>query len=308
MMPGGRTAQRWFLGAAVLSVAALLAAGLQSVQGSGGITLLLSADTEGQTRPCQTCSIQTAPGGMARRATLVGERRTSDPSLLLVDAGNAFLGADSVASGGGVIVAAYDALGYDAVNLSYRDFRLGKAQTLKMIRDARFGVVSCNLLDDATGRLVAKPYVVRHAGGERVAIVGVTERPKAGDVLPHLREQLAGVRVQPTLEALSAWLPKARREAGRAVLLFYGSAVGLDAVRQKFGGELAAILVGGMPSEVLPRDGRPPIVGAAEHGTRLAEVRLSADGRADVRQVDVDPTLRNDPRMESILKAYGKRP
>ena len=298
--------QRWLVSAGVLAAAMLAAAMLLSAHGVGGITLLLSADTEGQTRPCQTCSIQTAPGGMARRATLVGERRRRDPSLLLVDAGNAFLGADSVASGGDVIVAAYNALNYDAVNLSYRDFRLGKAQTLKMIRDARFGVVSCNLLDDVTGQLVVRPYVVRQAGAERVAIVGVTERPEARDVLPHLQQQLAGIRVQPPIEALSAWLPKARRESARVVLLFYGSAVGLDAVRQKFGGDLAAILVGGMPSEVLPRDSRPPLVGAAEHGRRLAELRLSADGRADVRQVEVDPFLRSDPGMESILNAYGK--
>jgi 2',3'-cyclic-nucleotide 2'-phosphodiesterase (5'-nucleotidase family) len=286
-------------------VGALAAAMLLSAYGAGGITLLLSADTEGQITPCQSCSIQTAPGGMARRATLVGERRKNDPSLLLVDAGNAFLGADAMASGGGVIVAAYNALGYDAVNLSYRDFRLGKAQTLKMIRDASFGVVSCNLFDDSTGRLIAKPYVVGQAGAERVAIIGVTERPEARDLLPHLRQQLAGIRVQPPLEALSAWLPKARREAGRAVLLFYGSAVGLDAVRRKFGGDLAAVLVGGLPSEVLPRDGRPPILGAAEHGRRLGELRLSADGRADARQVEVDPSVRSDPRMESILKTYG---
>lgn len=283
------------------------AAMLLSAHGAGGTALLLSADTEGQITPCRSCSIQTAPGGMARRATLIGELRRRDPSLLLVDAGNAFLGADSVASGGGVVVAAYNALNYDAVNLSYRDFRLGKAQTLKMLRDARFGVVSCNLLDDSTGQLIARPYVVRQAGGERVALIGVTERPEARDVLPHLEQQLAGIRVQPPVEALSTWLPKARRESARVVLLFYGSVVGLDAVRQKFGGDLAAILVGGMPSEVLPRSGRPPIVGAAEHGRRLAEVRLSADGVAEVRQIDVVPSLLSDPQMEGILKAYGKR-
>jgi 2',3'-cyclic-nucleotide 2'-phosphodiesterase (5'-nucleotidase family) len=287
-------------------VAVLAAALLLPVCGAGGITLLLSADTEGQITPCQSCSIQTAPGGMARRATLVGERRKNDPSLLLVDAGNAFLGADSMASSGGVIVAAYNELNYDAVNLSYRDFRLGKAQALKLIRDARFGVVSCNLLDESTGQLIAKPYVVRQAGGERVAIIGVTERPEARDVLPHLQQQLAGIRVQPPIEALSAWLPKARGEAGRVVLLFYGSAIGLDAVRQKFGGDLAAILVGGIPSETLPRDSRPPIVGTAEHGRRLAALRLFGDGRAETRQIEVAPSIRSDPRMEGILKAFGK--
>ena len=272
--------------------------------GAGGISILLSADTEGQVTPCQTCSIQTAPGGMARRATLIAERRTSDPSLLLVDAGNAFFGADSIVSGGAVIVAAYNALNYDAVNLSYRDFRLGKTPTLKLIADARFPVVSCNLVDDSTGQLIARPYVVRSAGGERVAIIGVTERPEAPDLLPHLQKELAGIRARSPVEALSAWMPKAQREAGRVVLLFYGSAVGLDAARRKFGGALAAILVGGMPAEALPRDSRPPIVGTAEHGRRIAELRLLGDGRADVSQIEVAPSTRNDLGMEAILKAY----
>jgi 2',3'-cyclic-nucleotide 2'-phosphodiesterase (5'-nucleotidase family) len=297
------TGDRW-----LACVAVLVAAMLLSECRAGNIAFLLSADTEGQVKSCPTCSIQAGPGGMARRATLIAERRKSDPSLLLVDAGNAFLGADSMASGGSVIVSAYNALNYDAVNLSYRDFRLGKARTLKMLQDARFAVVSCNLLDDSTGQPIVRPYVVRQVGGERIVIVGVTERPDARDVLPHLEQELAGIRVQQPLEALSAWLPKARRETGRVILLFYGSAIGLDAVRRKFGGDLTAILVGGIPSETLPRASRPPVIGAAEQGKRMAELRLWADGRAETRQVEVAPSIRSDPQMESLLKSYGKLP
>jgi 2',3'-cyclic-nucleotide 2'-phosphodiesterase (5'-nucleotidase family) len=299
MRPSRRAALCW-LG----SLAVLAAAMLPSLGGAGAVTLLLSADTEGQVTSCQTCSIQTGPGGMARRATLVGERRRRDPALLLVDAGNALLGADSMASDGRVIVAAYNALNYDAVNLSYRDFRLGKARTLKVLENATFGVVSCNLVDEATGRLLGKPYVVRQAGGERVAILGVTERPEARDVLPHLEQELAGIRVQAPLEALDAWLPKARREAGHVILLFYGSGVGLDAARKRFGRDLSAILVGGIPSEVLPRDSRPPLLGTAEHGRRLAELRLFADGRSGASQIDVAPSIKADPRMEELLKPF----
>ncbi len=302
MTPPRRAARRW-LG----SLAVLAAAMLPSLRGAGAVTLLLSADTEGQVKACQTCSIQTGPGGMARRATLVGERRRRDAALLLVDAGNALLGADSMGSDGRIIVAAYNALGYDAVNLSYRDFRLGKARTLKVLEDARFAVVSCNLVDEATGQPLGRPYVVRQAGGERVAILGVTERPDSRDVLPHLERELAGIRVQAPLEALAAWLPKARREAGYAILLFYGSGAGLDAVRKTFGRDLSAILVGGIPSEVLPRDSRPPLVGTAEHGRRLAELRLFADGRSEASQIDVGPSIKADPRMEELLRPYLKR-
>jgi hypothetical protein len=241
---------------------------------------------------------------MARRATLINERRRKDPALVLLDAGNALFGGDSMAGGGDAIVAAYNLLGYDAVNLSYRDFRLGKAQTLRTLRDARFAVVSCNLVDDSTGQLVARPYIVKQAGIERVAIVGVTVPPAAQDMLPHLGQQLAGIRVEDPLQALAAWLPKAKRESARVILLFYGPAASLDTVRRRFGGDLAAILVGGIPPDALPGASRPAVVTTMEHGKRLALVRLLADGGTDVRQIDVAPSLEPDPRMEELLRRH----
>jgi 2',3'-cyclic-nucleotide 2'-phosphodiesterase (5'-nucleotidase family) len=284
---------------------ALLAAMPLLAADAGGLTLLLSADTEGQIAPCQVCPAETAPGGMARRATLINERRRHDPALILLDAGNALFGGDSMASGGEALVSAYNLLAYDAVNLSYRDFRLGKARTLRVLRDARFAVVSCNVLDATTGQLIARPYIVKQVGSERIAIVGVTAAPATRDMLPHLAEQLAGVRVREPLRALAEWLPTARRESDRVVLLFYGSATALDSVRGKFGGELAAILAGGIPGEAVSATSRPAVVTTTEQGKRLASVRLLADGAAEVRQLDVAPSLEPDPRMEELLKRYG---
>ena len=86
-----------------------------------GISLVLTADTEGQVEPCRDCPGQPGLGGLARRATLIAQLRQAYPSLLLVDAGNALFGAESLESQGRVIMAAYQALGYDAINLSYRD-------------------------------------------------------------------------------------------------------------------------------------------------------------------------------------------
>jgi hypothetical protein len=61
---------------AVGLAAALLAALPLLLCGAGGVvTLLVSADTEGQTAACQVCPVDAAPGGMARRATLINERR-----------------------------------------------------------------------------------------------------------------------------------------------------------------------------------------------------------------------------------------
>src|SRR5512140_694124 len=99
---------------------------------------------------------------------------------MLLDAGNALIGRDSAASDGAVIVAAGNALAYDAANVSYRDFRFGKAETLAALKAATFPVVSANLLDAESGQPLFKPYIVKTVGGQqRVAIIGVTELPAA---------------------------------------------------------------------------------------------------------------------------------
>ena len=65
-----------------------------------GISLVLTADTEGQVEPCRDCPGQPSLGGLARRATLLAKLRQAHPSLLLVDAGNALFGAESLESQG----------------------------------------------------------------------------------------------------------------------------------------------------------------------------------------------------------------
>jgi hypothetical protein len=227
---------------------------------------------------------------------------------LLVDAGNSLVGPESIESGGRVIVAAYDTLGYDAVNLSYRDFRLGKAATLALVRAARFSVVSANLLDETSGRLVAAPFVVKRAGAIRIAFVGLTELPAGVGNLEHVQAQLAGLRVRPPTDALREWLPRAEGESDRVALLFYGSANGLDAVSREFGARLAAILVGGLRPGDLPQRTSPPTAATTERGTHVARIDVPASGPATVVQFPVDGRYRRDPRMLDVLKSFDAKP
>jgi len=275
--------------------------------GRSDVVLLLTADAEGGLGACESCSAAGGLGDITRRATLVGTLRHDRLGLLLVDAGNALVGPDSIASGGRVIVAAYDTLGYDAVNLSYRDFRLGKAATLALVGAARFSVVSANLLDETSGRLVAAPFVVKRAGAVRVAFVGLTELPAGVGNLEHLRTQLAGLRVRPPIDALREWLPRAEAESDRVVLLFYGSAHGLDAVSQTYGARLAAILVGGLRPGDLPQRTSPPTAATTERGTHVARIELPASGPAEVVQFPVDGRYRRDLRMLDVLKTFDRK-
>ena len=192
-------------GSRPLLTIAILVFLIGSAKPASPLSFVLTADTEGQLGPCRDCTGGQGLGDMARRATLVKGLREKDPSLLLVDAGNALFGAESLESQGRVIVAAYNTLRYDAVNLSHRDFQFGKAFTLALLKEANFSVLSTNLLDDKTGKLLAKPYVIKQVGRQKIALIGVTQSPAGLDTLPHLKEQFSGIRIQSPVEALAHW-------------------------------------------------------------------------------------------------------
>jgi tetratricopeptide (TPR) repeat protein/Mg-chelatase subunit ChlD len=270
------------------------------------ISILLTADTEGQVESCQDCPGQQSLGGLSRRATLVTRLRTELSSLLLVDAGNAFFGGESLDGQGKIMVAAYNTLGYDAVNLSYRDFQLGKAAALALLQEAQFAVLSANLRDAESGELLVQPYVVKEVGGKRIALLGVTQSPAGLDALPRLRAQLAGIRIQLPVEALAQWLPKAKDEADDVILLYYGSALSLQPIRERFGAGLAAILVGGSRPEYLPAESTPAVIGTNAYGQHLAQVRLAvgdSGATVEVTQLALLPSLEPDVGMAQVIGA-----
>jgi 5'-nucleotidase len=272
-------------------------------------SVILSADTEGHVGPCRECPFHPGLGGLTRRATSLAQLRREQPDLLLVDAGNALIGSESLESNGKVIIAAYNALDYDAVNLCHRDFWFGKAETLALLKDAKFAALSANFLDEERGEPLVQPYVVKEIGGQRIAIIGVAQAPAGLDFLPHLKEHLAGIRIQAPVEALAKWLPKAKAESDKVILLYYGSASGLQPIQDKFGGDLTAILVGGIRPEHLPQTAKSPLVGTSNHGRHLAQIQLTGSGsetKLEVTQIAIEPTIKPDAEMEKVLAAFTK--
>jgi hypothetical protein len=263
--------------------------------------ILLTADTEGHILPCADCPELSGLGGLARRASLLRELRSRSPESLLIDAGNFVFGPDSLASDGAAMVAAYDALQYAAVNVSYRDFRHGRDRTLELLKGASFTPISANLLDGASGKPLFKPYVVKTAAGKKIAVLGITRPPGGVDALPHIQQQLQGIRIAPPAEAIPLALRQAKAEADISVLLFYGSAADAQAIRKQFGPDLAAIFVGGERPERLPAHLDPPqFITAAEHGKSLTRFTLGGD----VRQLPIEPSLPEDDAMRRILEGF----
>lgn len=277
--------------------------GESTTQPAPRVQIAFTADTEGHLDACRSCPGPVGLGGLARRATAVRGLRAVGP-LLLFDAGNAVIGDQSTATRGQAVVAAYDAMGYDAINVSYRDFRYGKDEAVKLFGTAKASVVSANLLDATTGKPLFQPYVVKTLGGRRFAIIGLTDVPPDLNVLPHLKRQLTGVTIEPPDTALAKCLPRAQAESDSIILLFYGSPVALAGLNADRLHQCTLILLGDARPDDLPADfaaaGR---YAGEQHGRSITVITLGGP-TTESRQIPLDQTIPADEGVDAILAKY----
>jgi Mg-chelatase subunit ChlD len=260
--------------------------------------VLFSADTEGHLAPCSSCPDGVGLGGIARRATLVAQQRAAHPALLLVDAGNAVVGPETAASQGKLMLEALDAVGYDVFNVSHRDLRHGKQHLLALLQDRKLVGVSANLLDADTKQPLLAPFHVKDVGGVKVAVIGLSEIPRGASSLPHLRRQLAGVSIADPAATLADVLPKARAQADRVVVAWYGSMANLAPVLAA-AGDTPILAAGVRPSEV-PASATN-VFATHSHGRQLGRLTLASP--PTLEQVKIEPTLVADAAVEKLVGA-----
>lgn len=108
-------------------------------------------------------------------------------------------------------------MGYDAVTIGEHDLRNGVDYLVRLVAETGVPLVSANVRNATTGKLVALPFVVVERHGVRIAITGVL----ADDVTIKLAKDVteSGVTVQPPSEVLATLIPEMRRKADFVVLL-----------------------------------------------------------------------------------------
>ena len=113
--------------------------------------------------------------GMAAVAALKKEYETNGYDVLLVDGGDAIQDNNLVNfSKGASAITFMNAAGYDAMTLGNHEFDYGQDVTLQRVKEARFPVVSCNIIVDATGQPFVQPRAILHKGPVCIGIVGMT--------------------------------------------------------------------------------------------------------------------------------------
>jgi 2',3'-cyclic-nucleotide 2'-phosphodiesterase/3'-nucleotidase len=240
--------------------------------------------------------------GLAQTASLIAAARADHPDALLLDNGDFLQGsalADMAAMPrrrrGHPVIAAMNALGYDAAALGNHEFNFGLGLLRRAVAQARFPVVSANVLtergavplDDET---LVPPFVILtrqladQAGRKhdlRIGILGLTPP----EVLRWDREHLSGrIDARPMVDSAIAWVPYMRRLGADLVICLAHTGIAETpgaAETEGFAAELAQIdgvdaLVAGHSHMVFPHRGThpDPVVRPAEgmiHGRPVVQ-------------------------------------
>ncbi len=256
---------------------------------------------------------------MARRATKIKQERAANPHVLLLDAGDSWLGDQPLAqsSNGAASVEVMNQLGYDAMTLSQRELQLDLDTLRERMAAAQFAVLSANAVLDGSGELVAEPYVIREVGDHRVAIIGLTE--EGAKPAPTTAGQPAVVVTDPIAAARKTVAEASRKADVIIVLSHLGRVLDLQLVAQVPGIDLIVEgrLDGSQPGAIRD-EASGTILALAEaptpgHAGRMVGVaRLQIGGQGTVvdyqwQVVALTPDYADDPDMLNWLASYASR-
>ena len=125
-------------------------------------------------------NIETDNNGMARLYTYIKQVREENPTVFLVDGGDAIQGTimtDDIANkepdSEHPVIAAMNFMGYDAMTLGNHEFDWGVETMKKITGQAAFPVLGANILEQDGNYVTGEGWTIVERGGVRLAIIGV---------------------------------------------------------------------------------------------------------------------------------------
>jgi 2',3'-cyclic-nucleotide 2'-phosphodiesterase (5'-nucleotidase family) len=110
----------------------------------------------------------------------VKDLRESEKGILLIDSGDLFFKKylnpipenelKMMSEKAHLIIECLNLMGYDAIGIGDDDLTLGKEFLLEISKRANFPFLSSNLLDEGSGKILFKPFLIKEINGLRIGI------------------------------------------------------------------------------------------------------------------------------------------
>ena len=170
------------------------------------LVILHTNDTHGYDRYSEA----DGANGMAAVAAVKEDLMARGKEVLLLDVGDTIQGNNLVnLSKGASAIEFMNGVGYDAMCLGNHEFDYGQDVVLARARQAKFPVLACNLIVEATGKTFVPPSVILRKGKHKIGIVGIltpttvdSATPTSVAGLRFLREEELYRAVQREVDAL----------------------------------------------------------------------------------------------------------
>ncbi|MHB0970755.1 MAG: substrate-binding domain-containing protein [Thermoanaerobaculia bacterium] len=274
--------------------------------GAQTITILHTNDLHGHVMPWrgwQGDLQEKEAGGLARLATAVAAVREHAAAVLLLDAGDTIGDTlEAVETKGSVVIAAMNAIGYDAMVIGNHEPDFTAAELERRQAEARFPLLAANLRR-ADGSYFTRPYVLRTIGETTVGIVGLAY---PNTPLTSSRKNVRGLQFGDAIETARDIVPRMRREGAEVVIALTHLGLTHD---QELARKVPGIdvIVGGHSHNRMreaKRLGSTLIVQAGAHGSDLGRLDLELrDGAVVSHRRTLIPItgLRADPAIDALL-------
>lgn len=253
-------------------------------------------------------------GGFARLATAVRREKMNCAACLYLNAGDLVQGTPvSTLFHGIPVYEIANLLGFDASTLGNHEFDYGWRRVQEFGRIAHFPVLSANVVDANGKSITSQPYIIKSAGGIRVAIIGVV----LGDLVRNFVSppEVGPWNVLPVLDTVRKYARELRDRSDLVVVLGHIHDKEEVAEILKQIPEVSAVVAGHTHEaypEMMNVEGRVAVL-VNSYADQLGRLDLQVDiaGKklrsAEWRKIPIDAKLTPAPDVERLVNHWESK-
>ena len=206
-------------------------------------------------------------------------------------------------------------LGYDAINLSYKDFFLGGVFLKDVEKQQGVKFLSGNTFYE-DGTAFAKPYVIkeiRSRSREKLSFknlkIGILGLGDERDKLLRRKADEPQIKSTNPVEAAQKYIPHLRKKADLVILLYSGKFKGLEAILNTVNGIDVAVMGGEYYSVRRFGSGQFLVVSSPSLGKYCNYLKLTLDSDKKIvahreRSVALDSDIKEDAAFVKLVKDF----